>query len=73
MPAGVSRQCAAWEQFARRQGAARGRYFWDAGRGWIDAQRAMGMVLSSADPPPARVVKRSSASIAEVRRVDQAS
>ena len=69
----AARWCAAWEQFARRQGGARSRYFWDAGRGWIDAQRAMGMVLAPADSPPARAGSRSSASIAEVRRVDQAS
>jgi hypothetical protein len=69
----AERWCAAWERFARRQGGARSRYFWEAGRGWIDAQRAMGMVPSSANPPPARVVNRSSAVIAEARRVDRAS
>ena len=69
----AERWCAAWEQFARRQGVARGPYFWDAGRGWIDAQRAMGKVLSSTDPLPAGVVKGSTASVAAVRRVDRAS
>jgi hypothetical protein len=69
----AERWCDAWERFARHQGVARSRYFWDAGRGWIDAQRAMSTVLGSAYPPPAPVVKKSSASIAEVRRVDRAS
>jgi hypothetical protein len=33
--------CAAWEAEAERQGVrADNQYFWDAGRGWIDAQRA---------------------------------
>lgn len=33
--------CAAWEAEAERQGLrANSQYFWDAGRGWIDAQRA---------------------------------
>ena len=45
--AGVSAEesgfwCAAWEAEAERQGIqADSQYFWDAGRGWIDAQRAM--------------------------------
>jgi hypothetical protein len=69
----AERWCAAWERFVRRQGGARSDYFWEAGRGWIDAQRAMGIALSSADPPPARVLKGSSASIARVRRIDRAS
>ena len=34
--------CAAWEDEAERQGLrADSAYFWDAGRGWIDAQRQM--------------------------------
>ena len=33
--------CAAWETEAERQNIRRdSKYFWDAGRGWIDAQRA---------------------------------
>jgi hypothetical protein len=69
----AERWCAAWQRFARRQGAARGPYFWDAGRGWIDAQRAMGMVVASEGPAPARVVRSSRASVAATRRVDRAS
>jgi hypothetical protein len=34
--------CAAWEAEAERTGLrADGQYFWDAGRGWIDAQQAI--------------------------------
>jgi hypothetical protein len=44
---------------ARRQGGARSPYFWDAGRGWIDAQRAMGRLASSTERLPVRLVKRS--------------
>jgi hypothetical protein len=69
----AERWCAAWQQYARRQGVHRSHYFWDAGRGWIDAQRAMGMVVSSAEPPSAQVAKSSRASVAAVRRVDRAS
>jgi hypothetical protein len=33
--------CAAWEAEARRQGLRPSSpHFWDAGRGWIDAQRS---------------------------------
>jgi hypothetical protein len=32
--------CEAWERFAEQRGVPRGRFFWDAGRGWIDAQRS---------------------------------
>ena len=36
----AERWCAAWEHEAARQGVRRSSpYFWDAGRGWIDAQR----------------------------------
>lgn len=36
----AERWCAAWEAEAERQGVRRSSpYFWDAGRGWIDAQR----------------------------------
>lgn len=36
----AERWCAAWEAEAERQGVRRtSPYFWDAGRGWIDAQR----------------------------------
>jgi hypothetical protein len=69
----AERWCAAWEWFARRRGGVWSRYFWDAGRGWIDVQRAMGMAVAAADPPPARGSKESSASIAEERRADRAS
>jgi hypothetical protein len=34
--------CATWQAEAGRQNIPEDRpYFWDAGRGWIDAQRAM--------------------------------
>jgi hypothetical protein len=34
--------CDLWEREATRAGVARdGDYFWDAGIGWIDAQRAV--------------------------------
>ena len=34
-------RCAAWEAEAARRNVQRdGRFFWEAGRGWIDAQRA---------------------------------
>lgn len=34
--------CAAWEAEAERQNIRPdSKYFWDAGRGWIDAQRAI--------------------------------
>jgi hypothetical protein len=37
--------CATWEAEAGRQNIPEDRpYFWDAGRGWIDAQRAIGKV-----------------------------
>lgn len=68
----AERWCAAWEQFARRYGGARSPYFWDAGRGWIDAQRAMGMVLSSAKRLPTRV-RSSRARVSTARHVDRAS
>jgi hypothetical protein len=33
--------CAAWEAEAERQGlSSKGEHFWDAGFGWIDAQRS---------------------------------
>jgi len=35
----AERWCDAWERFAERQGVPPGPYFWDSGRGWIDAQR----------------------------------
>lgn len=39
-PETAERWCAAWEAEAERQGVRRtSLYFWDAGRGWIDAQR----------------------------------
>jgi len=39
--------CEAWEQFAKSQGIARGPYFWDSARGWIDAQRSFGLAYRS--------------------------
>ena len=72
-PAEAERWCAAWEQFAHRHGGAESSYFWDAGRGWIDAQRAMGKVASSEGSPPARVVRRSRTSDAAARRIGRAS
>jgi hypothetical protein len=32
--------CDAWEAAATRKGVVQDPYYWDAGRGWIDAQRA---------------------------------
>jgi len=37
----AERWCDAWERFAKRHGVPRSAYFWDAARGWIDAQRSM--------------------------------
>ena len=39
-PDQAERWCAAWEAEAARRGVERGPYYWDAGRGWIDAHRA---------------------------------
>ena len=55
----AERWCAAWERFARQQGVARSPYFWDAGRGWIDAHRATGRVATRAERPPVPPVKKS--------------
>jgi hypothetical protein len=63
--------CDAWEHFAGRRGGAESLYFWDAARGWIDAQRAMGRVLASAKRPP--VETKSTAAVPAVRRIDRAS
>jgi hypothetical protein len=39
----AERWCRAWETEATRQVVKRDSlYFWDAGRGWIDAHRAFG-------------------------------
>jgi uncharacterized protein YoaH (UPF0181 family) len=39
----ADRWCLAWETEARRQVLKRDSiHFWDAGRGWIDAQRSFG-------------------------------
>ena len=65
--------CEVWEHFARRYGAARNRYFWDAARGWIDAQRAMGVGVSDAVPPAVRVGRSPRVSEDVARRVDRAS
>jgi hypothetical protein len=40
--------CERWEQFAERRGMPRDDYFWDSGRGWIDAQRS----FDGTDRPP---------------------
>jgi hypothetical protein len=40
-PDQAERWCATWEAEAARQGVIRNLYYWDAGRGWIDAQRAL--------------------------------
>ncbi len=40
-PDQAERWCATWEAEATRQGVIRNLYYWDAGRGWIDAQRAL--------------------------------
>ena len=45
----AQRWCDAWERFARRGGVPRGRYFWDSGRGWIDAQRSFEKANRSPD------------------------
>ena len=45
----AERWCDAWERFANRHGVPRSQYFWDSARGWIDAQRAMGMVVGRAE------------------------
>jgi hypothetical protein len=46
---------------------------WQRGEAWSGNASLVGMAVAAADPPPARVVKKSSASIAEVRRADRAS
>ena len=55
----AERWCTAWERFARRQGVARTPYFWDAGRGWIDAHRTLGRMATPAEHPLVRAVKKS--------------
>jgi len=44
-PGEAERWCSIWEAEAARQGVVRGPYYWDAGRGWIDAQLAFGQSL----------------------------
>jgi hypothetical protein len=50
LPDDAERWCDAWERFANHHGVARGTYFWDSGRGWIDAQLADRVL----DPSPDR-------------------
>src|SRR4029079_5512181 len=54
----AERWCAAWEQFAKRYGGARSPYFWDAGRGWIDAQRATGRLACPVERLPVQLVNK---------------
>jgi hypothetical protein len=47
--------CAAWEAESERQRLrADSQYFWDAGRGWIDAQRASPVRPGPSRPNPGR-------------------
>ena len=46
-PDHAERWCDAWEAEAARQGTAHGPYYWDSGRGWIDAQRESWTSLDS--------------------------
>jgi hypothetical protein len=55
----AERWCTAWERFARRQGVARTPYFWDAGRGWIDAHRTLTRIAPPAERPLIAAVKNS--------------
>lgn len=49
------RWCNAWEAEAMRHGLLRdSAYFWDAGRGWIDAQRRPGRRPAVIDKPSGR-------------------
>jgi hypothetical protein len=48
----AQRWCDAWEQFAKRGGVLRGRFFWDAGRGWIDAHRSFEKASRSPERSP---------------------
>jgi len=61
----AERWCDAWEGYAARRGVARGRYFWDSARGWIDAQRTF---VSSPPADGAGVA----AQVTRVARVDLA-
>jgi hypothetical protein len=64
--------CEAWERFAARHGVARGRYFWDSARGWIDAQRSFEKAERSAGRS-SLVTSRVALEppVATARRVDQ--
>ena len=55
-PSEAERWCVAWELFARRQGAARSVYFWDAGRGMDrrPARHGQGRPFSGAPASPRR-------------------
>ena len=50
--------CATWEAEATRQGVVRNLYYWDAGRGWIDAQRAHRKLRWLTIAPDARLSRR---------------
>jgi hypothetical protein len=54
----AERWCATWEAEAARQGVMRGPYYWDAGRGWIDAQRAIRELRWLTIAPDARLSRR---------------
>jgi hypothetical protein len=63
--------CERWEQFAERRGIPRDEYFWDSGRGWIDAQRSFDATdRSSEGLRPAQPRMRLAPPIAFARRVD---
>jgi hypothetical protein len=69
----AERWCAAWQEFAKRNGGAQSAYFWDAGRGWIDAQRAMGRAVASFERPRVRIVNLPRAATVAARDVERAS
>ena len=50
----AERWCDAWERFATRHGIAWDQYFWDAARGWIDAQRSMRKAVGPVERPRSR-------------------
>jgi hypothetical protein len=47
----AERWCVAWERCATRHSVAFDQYFWDAARGWIDAQRAMRRTVGPVERP----------------------
>jgi hypothetical protein len=54
-PDQAERWCATWEAEATRQGVVRNLYYWDAGLGWIDAQRALRELRWLSVAPDARL------------------